>query len=95
MVILVIGLGAIALGVVAAIWFGIAASRAKDRTLTDAPQILDELFSGGQVVTYSAGFVALPFGEVVKGASERGYELLSSGDSNSYGVQELVFRKVD
>jgi len=88
--ILLIGL---ILGVGAAIWFARAASKANKKSETDAPKLLDELFNGEAVVTYESGFAAMNFDTVVKGALERGYDLHSKGDRNSYGMQKLVFTK--
>lgn len=80
-------------GIVLAFWFAAKASKKKDEAKANAPELLDQLFNGDAVVTYTAGFAALDVSDVIKGAIERGYVLAHQGEKNSYGMVELVFTK--
>lgn len=82
-------------GLVLAVFFVSSAGKKQKQKQADAPAILDALFDGSPVVTYSSGFASLTAAEVIKGALERGYELVSQGAANSYGMQDLVFKKAD
>lgn len=51
---------------------------------------LDALFDGRPQVMFSVTMVSLPADEVLAGAHERGYRLISDQKS-TYGPRELVF----
>ena len=59
-------------GSVLAFWFAAKASKKKDEARANAPALLDQLFNGDAVVTYTAGFAALDETGVHAGALELG-----------------------
>lgn len=86
------------LGFAVPIWYFRRAAR-QDREMGHArranpAEILDEVFDGEQVVTFTTHRNTLTFETVVKGASERGYELTSQANVDQYGtVRDLVFTR--
>lgn len=76
-------------------WFVRTASRQASEAKENAPQVLDGVFNGDSLVTYTSGFAALDYEAVIMGAVERGYDLVSQGGRNGYGMEKLIFRKVD
>ena len=88
---IVIGIIATALG--GALGFGLFASSQKreKEALANIDQILDDTFSGDMTVSIKVGAGQLPYEDVIKGASTRGYKFLSQDNGNL--VQTLVFEK--
>lgn len=85
----------LALVVWAVSWFIKTAAAESRDTKANAPQVLDDVFNGDPMVTYTSGGVSLDYEAVIVGAVDRGYDLVSQGGRNSYGMESLVFRKVD
>ena len=80
------------------IWYFRRAARqdreAGERRRADPASVLDEVFDGGRVVTFTSHRNTLDFETVVKGADERGYELTSQANADQYGtVRDLVFTR--
>lgn len=97
--VIVLGLAAALVGVIAAVWFGIAAMAGVDRRAKEnqgnAEAILDATFDGRPDVTFQITLSSLRFDQVVAGAKTRGYRLMAQSGADQYGMQTLMFERAD